>query len=163
MRRTMVIAATALFAGVLGVQGANAQYPPAASCSLSETTVALGETITVSCGGFLPGSTVTVEILSPQVLATATVGADGEVSLAATIPSDLEPGTHTLRISGTAADGSPVVIERTIVVLAAEGVAEEGLAITGGNIMLAVLLFGGLIAAGTSALILGRRRERDRP
>ncbi|HEX2031718.1 MAG TPA: hypothetical protein VHL78_10000 [Actinomycetota bacterium] len=149
-------------AALLLMGPANAQYPPdeETSCGVSVTVVPPGGSLTVSCGGFLPGSPWTITFFSqPEVLASGTVGADGSFSATVMIPGDASPGQHTLRVSGTADDGTPVVIDIPITVAGAAA-APGPLAVTGDNLKVGLLMLAGLLAAGTAVLLIGRRRGR---
>ncbi|MGH2652932.1 MAG: hypothetical protein ACRDHV_01090 [Actinomycetota bacterium] len=160
MRRMTGAAITATAAILLLAAPAGAQeYPPeGATCGVSATVVPAGGSLTVSCAGLLPGSPWTITFESePQVLATGTAGADGSFSTSVTIPSNASPGAHTLTITGTEADGSPFSISIPITV---SGAAVPGLAVTGGNITVGLILLAGLLAAAAAALLVGRRRAR---
>jgi len=62
-------------------------------------------TIPVNMGGLLPGSTVTVWI-GGLFAVQGTVGADGTITLAASVPASLASGLHDVRIDATEADGT---------------------------------------------------------
>ena len=62
-------------------------------------------TIPVNMGGLLPGSTVTVWI-GGLFSVQGTVGADGTITLAASVPASLASGLHDVRIDATEADGT---------------------------------------------------------
>ena len=75
-------------------------------------TVEAGQTMTVTGNGWKPGSTVTILLTgSSTPLGTATADANGAFSATVTIPSDTPAGTHTITISGTAADGSARTVQ----------------------------------------------------
>lgn len=157
--RRMTGAAVATAAAMLLAAPAGAQQYPieGATCGLSVTVVPPGGSLTVSCDGLLPGSPWTITFESePQVLATGTAGPDGSFSEGVTIPGDASPGSHTITITGTEADGTPFSISIPITVTG----AGAGLAVTGGNISVALILLAGLLAAATAALLIGRRRSR---
>lgn len=148
-------AALLLLAGPAGAQ----EYPiDDAECGVSATVVPPGGSITVSCNNLLPGSPWTITFESePQVLATGTAGADGSFSASVTIPGDASPGSHTLTITGTEEDGDPFSISIPITVT---GAAVPGLAVTGGNITMGLILLAALLAGAAVALLVGRRRSR---
>lgn len=57
--------------------------------------------------GFLPGSPVHAWMFStPTAVGDAVVGADGSFRIAATVPSSLPAGSHTLVVSGVRLDGT---------------------------------------------------------
>lgn len=59
--------------------------------------------------GLTPGAPVALTIYStPRILGTAVVDNDGSITVAISIPSDLESGEHTLVASSTDVDGSLV-------------------------------------------------------
>ena len=155
--KKIAIAALSLVTTVLVAGPASAQeYPPGgATCGVSSTVVPPGGSLTVGCDNLLPGSPFTIEFLSPEVLATGTVDADGSFSETVSIPSDARPGDHLIRVRGTDADGDPVSIEIPITV---PGPGAEGVAFTGANITVGMLILAGLIVAGSAALVAGRRR-----
>ncbi len=148
-------------------------YPPAAPvCSLTATSVPAGGTVTVTCDGFAPNTTVTAT-LNGVVLGTAQVDAAGNLGASFTIPADLAPGQYTLRLSGLNADGvatnvdlAITVVARTAVTPPAPGVtpprvvSAPGLPRTGSEALLALGLAAGLLAAGGGALGVARRRNR---
>lgn len=64
----------------------------------------------MSCGGFAPGSTVTVDLFSDPVrLTTLTASSTGTVSGSVRIPLGTPAGSHEVRFTGTAPDGSALV------------------------------------------------------
>lgn len=162
MRRFTAVVVIGLFLLAMMTMPALAQdYPPdAPSVAVSDTTVVAGETITVSSSGWLPGSDVTVTFLTTsEVLGTAEVGADGAFQTRVTIPSDASPGVHTLRVTGTGADGEPASVDIRITV---EAVA-AALPVTGLNLTVGTVLSTVLIAAGVTALLISRRRRTSAP
>jgi hypothetical protein len=65
------------------------------------STLNLGQQITASGTGFVPGETTTVTACSsPVTVTTAVADNTGKVTAAITIPTTLDPGTHTLAITG---------------------------------------------------------------
>ena len=68
-----------------------------------------GRTIAVQASGLEPGSEVTLRVYSdPRTLGTAVADALGTATIRATMPSDLDAGTHTLEAVGTGPSGQPV-------------------------------------------------------
>ena len=157
--RTLLVVSAFL---VVGMQTpALAAYPPA-GCGLatSTTSVAVGNSVTVSGCGLLPGSTVTIT-LEPgaQVLATVTVDSSGAFSATVTIPSDLALGSYSITATGTAGDGSPLTQTTSLTVAAASTSASSGsFAFTGSNVWPSVLVGGGLFLVGAMLIMTVRRR-----
>lgn len=101
---------------LLTTQVVYAQYDPVGPVSLSSSTPQAGGTIVVSGSGFDPDSTVRITIEStPTHLATVTVDPSGAFSASVAIPSDFS-GSHTIKSTGIAPDGSVRVLASTIVV-----------------------------------------------
>lgn len=160
MRRALLtmIAAVAMVLAFAGPSAA--QYPPAPpALTVSDTIVVPGEAIVVSGTGWLPDSIVTFTLFSdPVELGTAQVAADTSFSAELEIPSSVAPGTHTLRVSGTGANGEPRVEELTIEVVASAA-GRAALATTGGELTVGVGLAAALVVAGGVALVVARRRR----
>lgn len=92
----------------------------------------------------------------PVLLGTATVAADGTVTLTATIPSDVPAGAHTVVIAGTSAAGDPVEVR-----LAVEVVSGSGLANTGSNGTMAGAFALVFLAGGVVMFAAARRRAAN--
>lgn len=173
MARMTAGLATALLGVLLLALPAAAQYPPVeeTTVTVATTVVTAGGTLTISGDGWLPGSTVSLTLLSDPVdLGTAAVDDDGEFSTAVTIPADTPPGDHTIRVAGTGADGAPRTVDLTITVQgsgaggagAAEGAAAGGgLASTGGFFSSTSALGALLLVVGGGALFASRRLTRS--
>jgi LPXTG-motif cell wall-anchored protein len=110
-----------------------------------------GQKFRVNFTGYTPGE-VTSWVLhsTPRNLGTATADGSGVLSKALTIPSDVEPGDHTLRI--TRGDGSVVSYPIRIA-------ASKKLAATGADVTVPLALGGALVVAGAGALVVSRRRS----
>jgi LPXTG-motif cell wall-anchored protein len=131
--------------------------PPAGSDpsgELSTSTVAPGGTVTITAEGFEAGETVEATLHStPIELGTTTADGDGNVTMTVTIPSDVEPGAHTVELRGLSS-GRTVTLPLTIVgvedprALPATGRTTGPLATTGAA----------LLAVGAAALLASRRR-----
>lgn len=68
-----------------------------------------GAPASVTATGLLPGSSWTIVLRStPQVLARGTAPGSGALLEQVVIPEGLEPGWHSLTLTGTAQDGSPL-------------------------------------------------------
>lgn len=67
--------------------------------------------VRVTATGMLPNTTATVWIMSnPQRLGTITVATDGTIDTTYAIPTNIEPGNHTIQIDTAAISGDPIAI-----------------------------------------------------
>jgi hypothetical protein len=129
---------------------------PTASAPLTSSDadgkVQVGDQVTLSGDGYLPGSNVELIVYStPVSLGTVVVGTDGKFSVTVTVPEDLADGTHHLVAAGVDASGNPryLVVEVTV----SGGTAVVvGLATTGDD--LAYTGFSALPVAGAGVLAL---------
>jgi hypothetical protein len=110
---------------------------PAQTCSASTTstvdtvTPLAGGPITVSGGGFMPSTELTIELHStPVVLGTTTTDGFGNYTTTVTIPADTEPGVHQLVVTGLGPDGQPRSVSTEITVLAEGATAPVPLSTT---------------------------------
>jgi hypothetical protein len=79
-----------------------------------------GQQLTLTASGLPDGTEIVVEIRStPQVLGTAVVGDAGTFSLDVVVPTDLEPGDHTLVAIATPPGGVASPVSIPVVVVAA--------------------------------------------
>lgn len=158
-RTGLVLALTALLA-LTAVPASAQDYPPeAATCAVSVTTPVPGQTINVTCNGWMPNGEVEVILLSePQLLEVIQVNADGELAEPVTIPTDIAPGDHTLRLSGVNAQGEQQHVDIALTIRE-PGDQRSGLAATGMDSGLGVLLGVGLLSAGAGAVYAARRRQ----
>jgi len=73
--------------------------PPASTPLVADESIFLGDSITVSFGGFAPSDYVQLIIAStPQVIGSGYADSNGVVALTGTLPSGLSPGAHTLAV-----------------------------------------------------------------
>ena len=117
------------------------------------STVTSGGTVTLTGGGYLPFSTVTVVMFSdPVVLGTTTADAYGTISVTVSLPAGVT-GEHDLVASGVDPSGKPHNLTMAVTVAAGPGLPD-----TGSDIALPAL--GGLaaLAAGAGLLVAARRR-----
>lgn len=191
-----LVAIVALF--VLGIGAASAQsYPPPTptptptsdgptveiSCSLSAGQQ--GATVTCVLSGFLPNSTVAVEVQGGvqfcvdgvaqapgpyQDAFTEPVGADGTVEITYEFP-DGAVGDYTVTVDGVDENAQPVTMSDTITMDAAPGcqatpggsdggVVNPGvLGNTGADVALLVGIVAVLLLAGGALLLAARRRN----
>lgn len=163
--RTGLVLALVTLLTLTAVPAGAQDYPPeAATCQVTVVTPVPGQTITVNCNGWMPNGEVEVILLSePQLLDVVETDADGELARPVTIPSDVPPGDHTLRLSGVSAQGEPQTVDIALTVRAPDGTDgdEPGLAATGGNSWVGALLGVGLLGAGGTALLIARRRQAN--
>jgi LPXTG-motif cell wall-anchored protein len=89
---------------------------------ITDTTLDPDGRFQVVAGGFQPGTTAEVFLLSdPVLLGTAIADQVGRVSFTGTIPTATPPGPHTVRILGTAAGGGVLELSIGITVGAVVG------------------------------------------
>ena len=82
--------------------------PSAGGLSLLSGSLQPGETVTVSGGGFLAGSTVTYYVCSSPVrIGDSAAQASGAIEGGGEIPADLAPGDHVLFALGLGPDSKP--------------------------------------------------------
>ncbi|MGN6588378.1 MAG: VWA domain-containing protein [Solirubrobacterales bacterium] len=122
----------------------------------SVPTLQGGSVYPLNLQGFAAGSVVTVSVHS-EVRALAELAADssGAVSAEIGLPADLEPGEHTLIVSGVGGDGQPHSVE-----------ARFRIAGTGAPTVVTALLWGGiamLLLAGLGGLAVLVMRRRGGP
>lgn len=156
------IVAVLLFALTLALAtAASAQtYVPAVEEPLlaADTTVDPGDPVLIAGDGFAADSMVVVTIEStPRTLDRVRADGDGGISLEVTIPDDMPAGQHTLKATGVAPDGSPLVLSVPITVGGEIGDTQE-LASTGLNTAAAVAVGMTLAALGGAALLATRKR-----
>ena len=168
MRRTgIVIAVLAAFGLFTASPGSAQTYPvPEPSCHLSDTHVEAGDTLVVSGFNWLPDSNVLLQMFSTAVtLGTAHTDSEGAFTKSVTIPADTAPGQHTIRASGQDLNGEPVTVDCGVLVVEEEEgegappAGGGGVAFTGTNVSLGLLILGGLVVAGLGLVVAGRRRK----
>lgn len=102
---------TAVRAGGYGppeCRGRDCNPRPTPSLSVSDTTPSLGQTISVTGGGFPKNSKVTILMFSrPTKVGSTTTDSNGRFSVVVTIPSDARLGRH--RLVAVSRDGRRVV------------------------------------------------------
>ena len=123
--------------------------PTAPPPIVADTSISIGEEISVSFGGFTPYEFVQLIVAStPQVIGSGYANAQGVVTLSGNLPSNLAAGNHTLAVY---APGSGIGFTQPI------SVSQPTLPATGsdgnGNLyVIALLLFAlGLVVRRTSA------------
>jgi hypothetical protein len=130
-------------------------YPPkGARVGVSDSTVTPGQTIVVSGSKWFPGSTVNVSFDDP-VEKTAQVDGSGNFATSITIPTATRLGQHTITVTGLAAND--VAATRTLVVnVLASG---PGLAFTGANVTVWMVVIPVFAIVGLGLLLMSRRRR----
>ncbi|MEU0554329.1 hypothetical protein [Dactylosporangium sp. NPDC006015] len=115
---------------------------------------ATGEAVTISGGGFKPGTAVEVVVYStPQPLGTAYVDAAGTFTLLVIVPTGLHRGGHTFVAAGLAADNTLRYLSTPVTVHH----AAAALPVTGGPVGAVATLGGWAVLIGTVLALLGRR------
>jgi hypothetical protein len=158
--RTRAPALMALTALLLLPGAALAQQYEGETDTLDVSTLepAPGEAVTISGSGFAPGSEVTITIEStPQTLTTVSADADGAFTATVQIPTDLSPGSHTLKATGVTPDGATLVLS-TEVTVAGTGaeLAETGEGVPRTVFIVAAAL-AGVLLLGTVGLLVRAR------
>ncbi|MBD8207785.1 hypothetical protein IFU08_12375 [Microbacterium sp. CFBP 8790] len=119
--------------------------------SLSSSTVARGNQVTVSASGFAAGESVEIWLHStPVKLLSTAAGVDGTISKTVTIPSDAAIGSHKIEVRG-ATSGSAYAS-----LTVAKGLAVTGFdrtSTTAAGIGASVLILGGI-----AFVLVARRR-----
>lgn len=173
-RMLVAIATVGLVAAFAAAPAGGQEYPPDEDfITVDDTTVVVGQTITITSGTYVAGSAVSHTFASQPVdIGTATAGSDGVAVLTATVPN-VAPGAHTITATGEDDTGGTLSQSVAITVVAAgddaadddEGVAAGARGAAGalprtGDDSLPLLRVGAvLIAAGGLLLFLTRRRR----
>lgn len=133
--------------------------PGSGQLTIDDSTVAPGETVQVSGGGFAAGSTINIDLNPGGIrLGTDTAGADCSFSATVTIPTSVLAGTYTIQASGTTPTGGALVLSAALTV-GAEGVRGD-LPDTGSNSSRPLTVAGiGLVLMGAAAVFTVRRRR----
>ncbi|MFF5225756.1 hypothetical protein [Dactylosporangium sp. NPDC000521] len=115
---------------------------------------AAGEAVTLSGGGYRPGTAVEVVVYSaPRPLGTAYADAAGTFTLLVVVPADLHRGGHTFVAAGLAADNTPRYLTAPVAVHPAAAT----LPVTGGPVGAIAALGSWAVLIGTVLALLGRR------
>ncbi len=135
---------------------------PSGSVSLSVSSVRPGGSVTLTASGFTAGEQVQAILHSTPVdLGISPAGADGRFTLTFAVPSDLEPGAHTVTLTGLT---SALALTASLQVSAAGSgdpatvLASTGVSL-GGPLGIGVLL---LVAGGLLLAVAAPRRRRAR-
>jgi IPT/TIG domain len=140
---------------VLVAVPAAAQYPQAADIVLSDASIDCpsGEVLTITGSGFDPNGPAVQIFFDGQQVAEVSPDNQGNISVTIDPPSSAA-GEHTITATQPA-EPEPITASATVTCVAAAGVAFTGYDITLGLILLVIL-----VLAGAAALLLGRRRAR---
>ena len=140
-------------------------YPPGlckgSSVTQSTQTPAAGGSITFSFTDVAPGSKLTLTLENGETLGAFTANVNGAVNATVKLACSLS-GPHTLTATGKSAEGNPITFTTgfTATACSAAGAGSSGsLPFTGANTAAEGAAGFGLLAAGTLAVVFGRRRR----
>lgn len=154
----VLLVALALAAPVAGAQS----YGTLDDGTVSDSTPAPGQAVSIVIGGFMPNSDVDLVINSdPVFLGTFRTDSDGVLRASVTIPAGLAAGAHTIVATGVNASNQPVSGSITVTVAAAPTSGGSSLPTTGADIAAALTVGLALVAAGTASVIAGRRHRSE--
>jgi len=158
---------------------ASAQYCPSSdprcpSVTGNGTEFGVGDTVELTGHGFLPGTNVdfTIDNCGSTVLLGSVVAdVNYEAHLSFQVPAGCCPGAHTVTLTGTGADGKPLVLTYALTVTGngcggtappTTVVGAGNLPKTGSNTGVPVALGVGLVAVGGALVLIARRRTSAR-
>ena len=171
-RRRLAVCMAAITVLAMTAAPAAAQYPPSGpSGAVDSTTVSPGGTVTISGSGWQANSVVQITLFSHgQQLTTVRADGNGTFTTQVQIPSDVSPGQHTVRLSGTGQDGTQRSVDIRLQVQSdapredppradppSDG--QPPLARTGMSSGVGAAAGIGLLVAGGGALLVARRRQ----
>jgi hypothetical protein len=132
---------------------------PPTALTLSASAVNVGDTVTVTGEGYLPGSKVTIELHSdPVVLGTADVRSNGSFTFTAALPAGIV-GKHRIVVEGFDAIKGPMTADLPLTISPRASSATNELAFTGGEVRVLTMCGFGMIALG---LFFRRRSNHAR-
>ena len=155
LRTVLMLPGIAAAAMVLTAGPAMASYSGDGGITVTPSTPAAGDSVTIDSSGWKASSDVTITLhSSPVVLGTVKADSSGAVHATETIPSGTTAGAHTIELTGTDSSGAPRDVSTPITVTSGGGgsLPRTGAAIAG-MVGVAVVLF----VAGTA---LSRARKR---
>ena len=179
MSRTIASGLTALALGGLGVialaapanAACSSSYSGGGSCigsgdTQSTQTPFTGGSFTLDFTGLAPGSSVRLVLDNGQSFGSFTANSSGEAVATITIPCGLS-GHHTITSTGTSTSGAALTFTNDFTVAgtgaactgAASASSGGGLPFTGANTAAEGAAGLGLLAVGTVAVVVGRRRR----
>ena len=131
--------------------------PP--SGSLSASTVAPGDTLTVTAAGYEALESVTATLHSaPIALGSTPADALGSLSFTFTVPADIEPGSHSVELTGVSS-ARVLSLAFEVVMPAVPASAPPTLPRTGGATAVEAAAGVGLVSLGWTLLAAARRRQ----
>jgi hypothetical protein len=138
-----------------------APTPTTPAPSAAVPTIAPGKQQTITLRGFQPFELVRGMLHSTPVdLGTVRADADGVATFTFTVPAGLESGGHDVTMTGLTSSFSARADFTVAEASTATTTSTDGLAYTGTNVLPLLAVGGGLLAAGTTALVVaGRRRS----
>jgi hypothetical protein len=132
---------------------------PPTALALSSSAVNVGDTVTVTGEGYLPGSKVTIELHSdPVVLGTADVRLNGSFTFTAALPAGIV-GKHRIVVQGFDAIKGPMTADLPLTISQRASSTTNELAFTGGEARVLTMCGFGMIALG---LFFRRRNNHAR-
>lgn len=158
VRRVAILFSAVALLVTSSAEGAIAQtYPPnAPTCSVSQGTVAPGESVTVSGENWLPNSTVSISLEGVGTLGTTTTNDEGSFSTVVTIPASAPIGSTEITCSGRDQNRDPFSLGTTVTVVAVGGLpARTGAQLEVWMMILPIAFFG----VGAGLILISRRRR----
>jgi len=136
------------------------QSVPAASAPLPTgqgTALSVGQQVTLTGSGYLPGSTVTLVVYStPTVLGTAVADANGSFTAQVTLPATLAGSHHSLVAAGVDGDGNPRNLRTDVTVAGAAAASSAAVApASAGSLAYTGFSVAGPLVGALAALLLG--------
>jgi len=170
MAATMTLTSLAVTAGPAGAQYCPGSDPRCPSVTGNGTTFGVGEQVELTGHGFLPGTKVDFTISdcgSTQLLGTVIADANYEVHFSFPIPAGCCPGLHDVTLTGTGADGGPLVLTYQLTVTGdgcsnTQPTVVGALPKTGSDPGTPVALGIGLVLVGGVLVLVARRRTTAR-
>ncbi len=164
VRRSSTVVLALLAMLMLFAAPSFAQYPPAQAnngASSQPENPRPGDIVTVTSGGFMPGSSVnyTVTDSTGAVITsgTTTADADGNVSFTYQVPTDAPDGrSYGSVLSGTATNGSPYTTSDISTVAPAP---PGELPSTGSSSMTLGIIAGAVLLGGGLLVVAGRKKN----
>ncbi|WP_156378902.1 fibronectin type III domain-containing protein [Microbacterium sp. Root61] len=127
------------------------------SLSLGDSTVSAGGSLTLTGAGFLPDERVSIVLHStPVTLALVTASDTGAIAATVTIPHDVEPGEHTLVVTGLESE-----LSASAGLIITRAPSSGTLPATGSDLPIGLMAIGATLAAG-GGILLTRTFLRNR-
>ena len=165
LRKAAAAAAVGIVVLVSGVAGAQ-PYVPALTIAINDSTVVVGQTVTVTTTGWVPNTSVSHQLNPP--LGTTVADASGVAVLTTQIPN-VSLGAHQVCATGTAAGGDPrtprddtICTAITVGQPAAPPSGGAGLPKTGSSNTVPLAQIGVVLVVAGGLTVLGARKARSR-